>query len=208
MKKEININAQIDCIFPTPIYRSNIERSFTKRELNYISYLKKDNLQNLGNITSKNNYVLRNTIFNNINFFLEISVKEYFKKIINPLRDITPYITQSWVNFTYKDQYHHLHNHPNSIVSGVLYINTNNDNITFYKKFNSELRIEPKNFNDFNSNSHTYNVNTGDLILFPSYIDHYVSNKKFSDERISLSFNVFVKGKMGVADRLTELILV
>jgi hypothetical protein len=36
---------------------------------------------------------------------------------------VTPYITQSWLNYTETNQYHHKHEHPNSLVSGVFYVN-------------------------------------------------------------------------------------
>ena len=44
-----------------------------------------------------------------------------------------------------------------------------------------------------------------DIVLFPSSLIHGVFPKKGTNTRISLSFNVFFKGKIGNAERLTEL---
>ena len=45
------------------------------------------------------------------------------------------------------------------------------------------------------------------LFLFPSFLHHGVDKKKGTNTRISLSFNVFMKGKIGVKEQLTELVL-
>ena len=47
----------------------------------------------------------------------------------------------------------------------------------------------------------------GDLIIFPSSTNHYVAQKKENNKRISLSFNTFVKGKLGDNVSLNELFL-
>ena len=57
--------------------------------------------------------------FKDLKTDLDLRVKDYFNKIISPANNITPYITQSWLNYTETNQYHHKHQHPNSLVSGV-----------------------------------------------------------------------------------------
>ena len=49
---------------------------------------------------------------------------------------------------------------------------------------------------------------TGDIILFPSYLQHAVKIRNIDKStRTSLAFNVFVKGNLGNNYNLTELIL-
>ena len=43
------------------------------------------------------------------------------------------------------------------------------------------------------------------LILFPSTISHSVNPNNSDKERVSLSFNTFIKGYVGTKKRLTEL---
>ena len=50
-------------------------------------------------------------------------------------------------------------------------------------------------------------MTTGDIFLFPSSLSHAVETKQGENTRISLSFNVFIKGTVGSNHDLTELIL-
>ena len=61
--------------------------------------------------------------------------------------------------------------------------------------------------NEFNSKEIKVNIQTGNLLLFPSKLDHSVPKKTTSGTRISLSFNSFVKGNIGDNEKLTGLIL-
>ena len=110
-------------IFPTPIYISKLGRKLTASELRFVEKNKKNYFKNEGNITSNNNYILNEKPFLNIKKELNLRVKDYFEKVLSTTEAITPYITQSWLNYTETNQYHHKHAHPNSLVSAVFYIN-------------------------------------------------------------------------------------
>jgi uncharacterized protein (TIGR02466 family) len=202
------MKAEISAIFPTPVYLQKF-RNFSKKEILFVNKIKKNVSKNAGNLVSKDNYILNNKIFNEIKKELLVYINDYFNSIIVPDNKIKPYITQSWINYTEKGQFHHSHEHPNSIVSGVLYINAdkNNDQIIFYKRHFPEIKINTKKYNLFNSTSWTFKIQTGDLILFPSGLTHKVDFKEGDNTRISLAFNVFIKGKIGIENELTELIL-
>jgi len=92
--------AVINGIFPTPIYMSKLDRELTPLELKFVDKNKKDFYKNDGNITSKNNYILNEKSFGNIKKELDLKVQDYFDKVISPSNSITPYITQSWLNYT------------------------------------------------------------------------------------------------------------
>jgi uncharacterized protein (TIGR02466 family) len=199
----------INSIFPTPIYISKLNRELTNKELLFIEKNRLNSHKNEGNITSDNNYILSNKIFKDLKKELDLKVQDYFDKIISPANNITPYITQSWLNFTETNQYHHKHAHPNSLVSGVFYINCNeeHDKITFFNDKYKTIKLEIKDWNLWNSESWWFAVKTGDVILFPSSLTHMVETKQGDNTRISLAFNVFIKGTIGVNKSLTELIL-
>jgi hypothetical protein len=140
----------IENLFPTPIYMSNIDRSFTKQELQFVDNQKNKCSKNEGNINTKDNYILNRKEFKNIKKFLDQCCKEYLEKIISPKNNIELYITQSWLNYTEENQYHHKHEHPNSVVSGVLYFDCNkeNDKILFSNnKGYQQIKPEIKDFN-------------------------------------------------------------
>jgi uncharacterized protein (TIGR02466 family) len=202
---ENNING----IFPTPIYISKLDRELTPLELKFVDKNKKDFYKNDGNITSNNNYILNEKPFANIKKQLDLKIQDYFDKVISPANNITPYITQSWLNYTETNQYHHKHAHPNSLVSGVFYINCHeeHDKIKFFNDNYKTIKLEVKDWNIWNSESWWFSVKTGDVILFPSSLTHMVETKEGDNTRISLAFNVFIKGIIGVNKNLTELIL-
>lgn len=203
------MEANINGIFPTPIYISKLNRELTSKELSFINKIKLNSHNNEGNRTSNNNYILSEKHFANIKKELDLRVQDYFDKVISPANNITPYITQSWLNYTETNQYHHKHQHPNSIVSGVFYINCHEeyDKIKFFNDSYKTIKPEIKDWNIWNSESWWFSVKTGDIILFPSSLTHMVEIKQGDNTRISLAFNVFIKGTVGNNKNLTELIL-
>ncbi len=203
------MEANINGIFPTPIYISKLDRELTNKELSFIDKTKLDVYKNEGNTTSNDNYILNQKLFNQLKTDLDLRVQDYFQKVISPTDAIKPYITQSWLNYTETNQYHHKHQHPNSLVSGVFYINCDDkfDKIKFFKSDYQTIKPEVKDWNIWNSESWWFSVKTGDIILFPSSLVHMVENKEGTNTRISLAFNVFIKGTVGNNKSLTELIL-
>ncbi len=202
--------AIIENLFPTPIYMANINRGFTKQELQFVDNQKNKCVKNKGNINTKDSYILNRKEFKNIKKFLDQCCKDYLKKIISPKDNIELYITQSWLNYTEENQFHHQHSHPNSVVSGVLYFDCNkeNDKIKFSNSKGYE-QIKPKvdNYNIWNSDTWWFSLETGQLIMFPSSTLHQVETKQGNNTRISLAFNTFYKGTIGSNSELTELIL-
>jgi uncharacterized protein (TIGR02466 family) len=200
----------IENLFPTPIYMLNIDRTFTKQELQFVDNQKNKCTNNQGNINTKDNYILNRKEFKNIKKFLDKHCKDYLDTIICPKNNIELYITQSWLNYTEENQYHHIHAHPNSVVSGVLYFDCDkeNDKILFSSnKGYQQIKPEIKDFNIWNSETWWFALETGQLVMFPSSTTHQVETKKGTNTRISLAFNTFYKGTIGSNSNLTELIL-
>ena len=197
-------------IFPTPIYITKIDRGFTKQELNFVKEQKKHCSNNTGNINTKDNYILNRKEFKNIKKLLDKHCKEYLETIISPKNNLELYITQSWLNYTEANQYHHQHQHPNSVISGVLYFDSDikNDKILFtHPIVYQQIKPDIEKFNLWNSSTWFFPVETGNLIMFPSSTTHQVETKQGNNTRISLAFNTFYKGTVGSNSKLTELIL-
>ena len=200
----------IHSIFPIPIYTTKMNRGFTKQELQFVKKQKKHCINNKGNINTKDNYILNRKQFKNIKKFLDKCCKDYLDTIICPKNNVELYITQSWLNYTEANQYHHRHEHPNSVVSGVLYFDSDikNDKILFtsskgYQQIKPE--IDNTKWNLWNSGTWFFSVETGNLFMFPSSTTHQVESKKGTNTRISLAFNTFYKGTVGSNSELTEL---
>lgn len=202
--------AVIQNLFPIPIYFNNLDRVLTKQELKFINNQKNKVVSNEGNTSSKDNYVLNRKELKNIKKFLDQCCKEYLETVICPKNNIELYITQSWLNYTEKNQYHHKHQHPNSVISGVLYLDADKekDKIVFTNpKGYEQISLDINKYNIWNSDTWWFPVETGQLFLFPSSTTHHVEIKKGNNTRISLAFNTFYKGVLGSNSQLTELIL-
>ena len=196
-------------IFPKAIYQSNIQRAFTDIELSAIESYRSNLIDNIGNTQTFDHDVLSNDSLQDIKTFIIHNLITYYQQIINPRDKLQLYITQSWLNYTKSNQYHHKHKHPNSILSGVLYINTNPkvDRVSFYHDDYERIEIIPKQYNQFNSKAWTTSVDIGDILIFPSDLSHMVETKIGENERISLAFNTFVRGELGEELGASKLII-
>jgi len=186
-------------LFPIPLYKKSLNRNFKKEELNFVKKTRNNIIVNRGNSFSKNTDILNEKLFTNLKKELDLMIKEYFYNTLNVSKHILPFITQSWLNFTEKNQHHHEHHHPNSIVSGVIYLNADEqkDKITFSRRERTMIELDYEILNKFNAPFWDFPIKTGDVILFPSTLGHMVTISTSDDTRISLAFNVFIKGILG-----------
>ncbi len=199
----------IEQLFPYALGISNIGRPFTDAEKAAVDKLVLDVRANSGNFSTNITNVLELDDFANLRSIIQSKLDEYFQEVYDPKDDVKPVISLSWLNYTRQDGYHHKHRHPNSFLSGVLYINVHPkfDYINFYDPRYNPIEIVTNNTNRYNSQFCTIPVNAGDLILFPSHIEHGVERVKHNYLRISLAFNVWLKGTIGTHERLTSLYL-
>lgn len=192
-------------LFPTAVTYFDFGSKLTDLELKFIT--EQETRNNDGNTTSINNNLFESAELAEVARFCEESLQQYFKEVYAPKHDVTPYITQSWANYTKKGQWHHKHGHPNSFISGVFYVQAQKDidKIYFYKNGYQQIKLPTDNYNLYNSDSWWLGVETGQLILFPSHLTHMVQTVQTDETRISISFNTFLKGYIGNDMELTGL---
>jgi len=197
----------IENLFPTAVSFSSLGRPFTGEELSFVHNLPLK--EGVGNKNSINTNVLHAPELVDINNFVSKSIQEYLDSVYSPRDKVELYVTQSWINVTKPGEYHHRHRHPNSFLSGVFYFNAEKDvdSITFFKHEAPQLRIETNNWNPYNSESWYFSVETARLVLFPSTLEHMVTQTASKEPRISLAFNTFLRGSLGDRTDLTHLIL-
>ena len=189
----------IQHIFSTPLYINNMNREFSKKEISFILNSKKDIIKNTSNSYTKDDYILKRPALKNIKSYIEKCCGDYLEKIISPSDPVKLEITQSWINYSDKNEYHQEHCHSNSLISGVLYINAQekNDSIHFLGKSYDLLSPNVKNYNAFNCKIFSVPVKTGKLVMFPSSVTHRVLAHEQDYDRISLAFNTFLRGSLG-----------
>jgi uncharacterized protein (TIGR02466 family) len=197
----------VNQLFPTPLAFTKLPRKYTDDEVAFIQKCALNVTKNTGNTTSVDRYVLDEPVMADIKSFIQFYINHFMGSIEAPYNPVEAYITQSWLNYTQPGEFHHKHEHPNSYLSGVLYINADpeKDKIYFYKNGYKRISLPTNNYNPFNSESWWFNVGTCDLVIFPSYLTHMVEQTESKDTRISLSFNTFLKGYIGAEESLTAL---
>ena len=205
----VSMNSDWKNLFPTPVWKRDSWRELTIDEKDFFTRTQsKEKQVNRGNSHTKENYVLNAPEMTNLKKDLTSAINSYFQEVWQPMYDVKVYITISWINYTEVGQFHHEHIHANSIVSGVYYIDTDDSDKVFFNNPQplwSTLRVEPREYNDWNCGSSWLSTPKNSLILFPSKLEHSVRESTNPNTRISLSFNTFLKGKL--SDTLDELYL-
>ena len=191
-------------IFPTPILITKYEGSLVD-ELKHIDTLDWLEQKANGNFKSKDTYLLKHEQFKNIRNFIYEAINKFTKNISQSDQRLV--VTQSWMNKNPKGSKHHEHVHPNSIISGVFYFKQDPKlpPISFSKSIQSAIKLDPKKYNNLNSETFLLPCTDGELILFPSNLKHSVPINMSEEFRISMSFNTFSIDTLGSTDSLTHL---
>ena len=198
---------EFNCIFPVTVAVSNLERSLTDIECVFLENLEK--LPSSGHLVSSDYYVLDQPELKELKNFIEKELREYYQTVYSA-DESQLVITQSWVNYSTKNNIHNIHIHPNSFISGVFYAkaDSSQDAIIFHKNlYESAFDVRPKEENFFNVKKQHVPVNSGMLILFPSTLMHEVPMIDTDRTRVSIAFNSFFTGKIGSYDHACELVI-
>ena len=117
------------------------------------------------------------------------------------------YIVSMWYNSMKQHEDHRPHSHGNSLLSGVYYPTgtPSHPSIEFFDKrgvgiIDPTLAKEGGDSSAFtveNSTSWHYPVIPNSILIFPSWLQHWVSVNKCEIPRISISFNIMIKGQAG-----------
>jgi uncharacterized protein (TIGR02466 family) len=193
-------------LFPTVVGEYKLDRNFTEEEVENL-YSVNEIVKNIGNLISVQSNVLDLDGFSEIKKFILDKVHDYIQFVYKPKYDVECYITQSWLNYTEHQQWHHRHNHVNSFLSGVFYISSEKelDRIKFFNDSYDQISIFSENYNRLNSDTWDFRVGSRDLFIFPSKLSHMVEPTENENLRVSLSFNTFIKGTLGSCEYMTEL---
>ena len=202
--------SELVSIFSTGIQKSDLY-NLSEEELNFIKGL--ETRKNISNSYSSDLKVLNNEQLKNLKDFCQQEIDNYLHKVLNIKDSIEIFITQSWVNFSQQGEQHHLHNHPNSILSGVYFIEGEVGNPIVFRNSGFTNNIcgkftdLPVEYNTLNSPRWWMPNINGQLLVFPSELDHLVEVNNSDKTRISLSFNTFIRGDLGSDDDLSDLTL-
>ena len=194
--------------FPTCLYR--FKHDFEENEHNQMVKHIEDN-----SLIEKNNQLIKITGSQPQN---ELHKTDTFANLTKTITEVTKTIleeqeymgeveiTNMWGNILrpQSQRAHAPHSHSNNFLSGVFYIKTSDDTspIQFFdpRPQSSVLKPRKKEYNKLNSDMAQFNSETGWGVVFPSWLVHWVPETK--DERISIAWNVIVRGEYGEPNTL------
>ncbi len=115
------------------------------------------------------------------------------------------YLQNSWCNIHGSNESSQIHYHGNSLLSGVYYpiLPENSGHISFHKGnsciniFHQSIRFEYDELNNITAEQYVVNLEEGAIIIFPSHLEHSVQENLSNQNRYSLAFNFYVRGKFG-----------
>jgi uncharacterized protein (TIGR02466 family) len=187
-------------VFPTPI---TVIPNFLDEEgrNNLISYAK-NNISFVDHPTlsdgSKSSFYTHKSVlssYKDLEKKIELEIIKVAKRMGLP--DVV--LANSWINIQTKNTILKKHNHlvvgHDSLISGVIYLKVDEDSskLCFFNP-NPYISVLPyENQNKFNYQWFCIQPKNGDLILFPSWLNHGSGDLNKSKERIVLSFNGILK---------------
>ena len=123
---------------------------------------------------------------------------DIFDKLNYNVQDIE--ITGMWGNILKTGETHPPHTHSNNFLSGVFYLESDAETgIIFSDPRPAADVLVPRKKTKTNENSNllSYISKQNRLIIFPSWLVHWVPINKSKRDRISISFNIQIKGQVG-----------
>ena len=110
-------------------------------------------------------------------------------------------ITDMWANVLKQHETHQPHTHSNNFLSGVFYLDADDTmpGITFQDPRPGANVILPRKKLDHmnNANLLNYKAKTNRIIIFPSWLVHWVPTNLSTSNRISISWNIQIRGQLG-----------
>ena len=118
-------------------------------------------------------------------------------------------ITGLWGNLQPKGHQFHRHTHHNNIFGGVLYVNEVNNlfatergktfpHILFWSpRKNDQLNLVKNHTHPLNRYSFNVPVKKDLMVIFPAWLEHEVPMNVTSEDRVSIAFNVMLRGQYG-----------
>ena len=203
---------QILELFAKPVYRTIVPVKFVPLtkwfDLQKMNADKNIDIENFG-CQSLDTYILANKKCKDFSDYILGEIKEFGDMLGYQYEDYK--LTQSWLTWKYPGQSHKSHNHANSLISGVFYygkVDEHTPSIIFTDDefFTNQFKpaYEPNINYRFSYHMEEIKVESGMLLLFPSYLSHGVPVNSTNYIRKSLAFNSVPKKGLGDRQSLTE----
>lgn len=151
-------------------------------------------ISNVGGYQS-NNLFVNNCHYTEIKKLLNVvaSNSKIWYSELNVKEQFSGHIDNFWININSVNNYNNPHVHPASIFSGVYYVKTddNTGNIVFNNSSNKDFICQCfTERSKYTISSVKYSTPVGRVVIFPSWVQHFVEPNLSTNDRISLAFNI------------------
>ena len=199
-------------LFSTPIYIKDYV-PISESEIQHLKSHEYERMVSENGDYTKDKYVLDNPELTDLKNNILDCVNEFVFGELKVGDPIEFYVTNSWAVKPQKGDWAHKHPHTNSILSGVFYfdVNDHSGELNFTKEANHHtvfpmhMDLGFKEYNILNSKTWSFVPKNNQLFIFPPWLLHGVSNNESDQERYSLAFNVYIKGKIGTKEFQLEM---
>ena len=133
-------------------------------------------------------------IFEHLKNLLDLHINKFAKELDFDLEGRDLKLEDVWINILEEGGNHSAHLHPNSVISGTVYISMPPETsaIKFEDPRHPMMMAAPSRAHDAKEylKSFVYiKPSAGDILLWESWLRHEVPTNSASEERISISFN-------------------
>lgn len=190
----IKFNTEQRFLFSTPIFEAKLE-NVDNRELAKFSRDLRDNYKGvkISNRGGWHSQDLPDTLPTSLVEFLN-TVERYVQEYVGQITELKDLVLGNfWININGPYDYNTKHDHQNSLLSGVYYIEVpagDSGDLVIHRDDTAEFFLgRYRNVGPFLKTAETIKPETGKLVVFPAWTKHSVERNNTNSERISIAFN-------------------
>jgi uncharacterized protein (TIGR02466 family) len=191
-------------LFSSPIFNTDIE-PIPQEITEYLMNVPFERMFVGNGWYSENKYVLNDPKVDWLKDQVMKALDIYVREVLHVRENINFEMTNSWIVKHDKGDWGQSHIHTNCLLSGVLYLQTNdksgaivfNKDVTQQNLFPNAIDIEFEEWNIFNSKRWRFQPKNNQTFFFPSSVLHSIEDNESDETRYSIAFNFFPKGKLG-----------
>tara|TARA_B100000989_G_scaffold127334_1_gene94527 strand:+ start:1327 stop:1929 length:603 start_codon:yes stop_codon:yes gene_type:complete len=191
--------------FPHPVFKYKVDNysNHNKTLMNYIHHLKKEDPigQKRSNVGGWHSpfFDLKNTKSEGYKFLeiIQPYIFDVFKSYGWKYEPKKIFYSGMWAIINKKENSNNEHIHPNSNLSAAYYVkapeNCGEFAVSNPHAISRNIYPERENPTEFNRIIAKHKVEEGDLLIFPAYLPHQVLPNKSDEDRIVISFNLWIQ---------------
>jgi uncharacterized protein (TIGR02466 family) len=194
-------NDSIQSLFSIPVFVGDI--SVDPGEADFVRHLPFLPLKNKTAAMTASKHILDMEPLGRLKSAIDQKVQSYVKSTFSPQESIQFVMTTSWATRHKTGDWANAHDHSNSLVSGIVYLDVDQDSgdLVFDKIIENLglrlLHIDPYKYTPFNSPNWGLTPTTNQIVIFPSNLPHRATTNNSTIDRHCIAFNYFVKGTLG-----------